>query len=387
MATEVAVANEKLYVNRLEGFIGTGLKKDEYVCDCSDIDDVLVIRKDGKYLISKVSEKQFVGKEIEYAGVFKKNDERTIYHVIYRDGETGITYIKRCTISGLMRDKEYDLTKSNGSRLLYMSVNQNGEAETVRITLKPRPRVKNLVFDVGFSDTDIKGKSSIGNILTRFPVHKIELKEKGISTLGDKKIWWDPSVQRLNDDGKGDYLGEFSPRDRIMVLTQSGVIRLSGFELATHFEEDLLMIRKYGPKSIFTVVYYDGDQKYHYIKRFETEAGEKPSRFFDEHPRSKLVVLSEQHYPRFEIKFGGKHKKRDPEIIDVAEFIAVKGIKAKGKRLSSFEVAMVNELEPLRFKEAIAVPPEPPPAEEPDIEDEKPNLPDGGVKGEQMTLF
>ncbi len=210
MATEVAVANAKLYINRAEGFIGTGLKKDEYVCDCSDIDDILVIRKNGKYQIAKVSEKQFVGKDIEFAGVFKRNDERTIYNVIYRDGETGIVYIKRCAITGLTRDKEYDLTKSEGSRLLYLSVNPNGEAETIRVTLKPRPRVRNLIFDVEFSDTDIKGKASIGNILTRYPVHKIDLKEKGGSTLGGKKIWWDPSVQRLNDDGKGNYLGEFS---------------------------------------------------------------------------------------------------------------------------------------------------------------------------------
>lgn len=400
MATEVAVANAKLYVNRTEGFIGTGLKKDEYVCDCSDIDDILVIRKNCKYQITKISEKQFVGKDIEYIGVFKKNDERTIYNVVYRDGETGIIYIKRCALTGMMRDKEYDLTKSEGSQLLYLSVNPNGEAETVKITLKPRPRVKNLVFNVNFSETDIKGKASIGNILTRFPVHKIELKEKGTSTLGDKKIWWDPAVQRLNDDGKGEFLGEFGGDDRILVMTQAGVMRLSGFELSTHFEEDLLVIQKYDPNFIYTVVYYDGEQKYHYVKRFKAEATERPARYYDEHPKSKFVLISENNYPRLEVKFGGKHKKRDPEVIEAADFIAVKGFKAKGKRLSSYEVAGVTELEPLRFKEAVDAPPETPKTPEktetpekpePQKADKpkpaKPHLPEGGAKGEQMSLF
>jgi len=385
MATEVAVANAKLYVNRAEGFIGTGLKKDAYVCDCSDIDDILIIRRDGKYMITKVSDKQFVGKDIEYAGVFKKNDDRTIFNIIYRDGETGITYIKRCAITGMTRDKEYNITKSEGSRLLYMSVNPNGEAETVRITLKPRPRVKNLVFDTEFSDTDIKGKASIGNILTRFPVHKIELKEKGSSTLGDKKIWWDPTVLRLNDDGKGDYLGEFAAGDRIFVMTQSGIIRLSGFELSTHFEEDVLVIRKFDPSNVFTIVYYDGAQKLHYIKRFQSEATEKPARYFEEHPKTRFVLLSENDYPRLEIRFGGKHKKRK-EVIEAGEFIAVKSFKAKGKRLSSFEVTSVTELKPLRFKE-IVKPPEEPNAPSQEPAPDKHELPEGGTKGEQMSLF
>jgi topoisomerase-4 subunit A len=387
MATEVAVANEKLYVNRTEGFIGTGLKKDEYICDCSDIDDIIVIRKDGKYLITKVAEKQFVGKDIEFAGVFKKNDERTIFNVIYREGETGIIYIKRCALTGLTRDKEYNLTKGDKSRLLYLSVNPNGEAETVKITLKPRPRVKNLIFDVEFSDTDIKGKASIGNILTRYPVHKIHLKEKGSSTLGDKKIWWDPVVQRLNDDGKGDYLGEFSRNDRILVLTHAGVIRLSGYELSTHFEEDLLIIRKFTPGLLFTVVYFDGEQKLHYIKRFQAEVTEKEARFFDEHPKSRFVLLSEHDYPRLEIKYGGKHKKRDPDTIEVADFIAVKRFSAKGKRLSNYEIAAVKELEPGSFKEVQAEPALPQSPVAPAIEPEKPTHPEGGDTAEQMSLF
>ncbi len=399
-ATEVAVANEKLYINRSEGFIGTSLKKDEYICDCSDIDDILVIKKNGKYLITKVTDKQFVGKDIEYAGVFKKNDERTIYNVVYRDGETGINYIKRCPITGLMRDKEYDLTKGADSRILYMTVNPNGEAETIRVTLKPRPRVKNLIFDVEFGNTDIKGRNSIGNILTRYPVHKIELKEKGESTLGGKKVWWDQSVMRLNDDGKGEYLGAFSGKDRILVMTRSGLLRVSGSELSAHFEEDVLLIRKFDPAAIFTVVYFDGEQKLHYIKRFKAEATEKPSRFYDEHPRSKFTLISEKDYPRLEIKFGGKHKKHGTEIIEVADFIAVKNFKAKGKRISTYEIAAINELEPVRFKEQ-PVPSDvseqqPVPSDIPDPEiltqdieevDDKPALPEGGDKGEQMSLF
>ncbi len=387
-ATEVALANAKLYVNRAEGFIGTGLKKDEYVCDCSDIDDIIVIRKDGKFFIAKVSEKQFVGKDIEFAGVFKKNDERTIYNVIYRDGENGTTYIKRCAITGLMRGKEYTLTKGeSGSRILYLSVNPNGEAETVKVTLKPRPRVKKLVFDAEFSETDIKGRSSIGNIITRFPVHKIELKEKGVSTLGGKKIWWDETVQRLNMDGKGSYLGEFSGNDRILVLTRAGEMRLSGYELTTHFEEDWLVIRKYKPGLVFTVVYYDGEQKLHYIKRFEAEAMEKPSRYFDEHPKSKFILLSANDFPRLELKFGGKHKKKDPVILEAADFIAVKGYKAKGKRLSNYEVAVVNELEPIRFKAELPLPPVEVLPDEPAPVDIEPKIPEGGDTGEQMSLF
>jgi topoisomerase-4 subunit A len=389
MAAEVAVANAKLYVNRAEGFIGTGLKKDEYVCDCSDIDDIIVIRKDGKYLITKVAEKQFVGKDIEFASVFKKNDERTIYNIIYRDGKNGTTYIKRCAITGLTRDKEYQLTRGEaGSRILYLSVNPNGEAETVKVTLKPRPRIRNLVFDVEFSDTDIKGRASMGNIVTRYPVHRISLKVRGVSTLGGRKIWWDPAVQRLNTDGKGTYLGEFSGNEKILVLTRAGEMRLSGYELSAHFEEDLLIIRKYSRGLLFTAVYFDGEQKYYYIKRFQAEAMEKPSRYFDEHPGSRFVLLSENDYPRLELKFGGKHKRREPEIIEAADFIAVKGYKAKGKRLSNYELASVSELEPLRYKEEL------PPESMPEIPDEpvqddaaEPGHPEVGDKGEQMSLF
>jgi topoisomerase IV subunit A len=389
MATEVAVANEKLYINRAEGFIGTGLKKDEYICDCSDIDDVIIIRKDGKYMIQKVAEKQFVGKDIEHAWIFKKNDERTIYNVVYRDGLAGPIYYKRCAITGLTRGKEYNLSRGEeGSKLLYLTVNPNGEAETIRVTLKPRPRVKNLVFDANFGDLDIKGRSSIGNILTRYPIHKIELKEKGGSTLGGKKIWWDDVVQRLNVEGKGTYLGDFAPNDKLLVITKSGEMRLSGHELTSHFEEDLLVLRKYEGPGILTVVYFDGEQKLYYIKRFTTEVSEKPVRFLDEHPKTRLVLLSENDCPRIEIRFGGKHKKRDPEEVDAESFIAEKGYKAKGKRLTQYEVASVAELKPVRFREEVVAPEEPEEVQAQEEEtDDKPILPESGDTGEQMSLF
>ncbi len=377
-ASEVAAANVKLYINRTEGFIGTGLKKDEYVCDCSDIDDIIVIRKNGDYLITKVSEKQFVGKDIEYAGVFKKNDERTIYNIIYRDGPSGATYMKRCAIYGLTRDKEYTLTRGkSGSKILYLSMNPNGEAEIVKVTLKPRPRLKKLTFDIDFSDLAIKGRSSIGNIATHYPVHKIKLKEKGSSTLGGMKIWWDETVQRLNDDDKGNYLGEFNKKDKILIITFSGVIRLSGHELSAHFEEDIALIEKYDHHKIFTAIYYDGQQKYYYIKRFSSDSVDKAGRYFDEHPKSRLIILTDEDYPRMEIKFSGKHKKRSPEIIDAADFIAVKGYKARGKRLSRYEIGVVTRLEPLRFREAATPATEDTVADEPaDPVIEKPETPE-----------
>ncbi|MBN1413800.1 MAG: DNA gyrase/topoisomerase IV subunit A [Bacteroidales bacterium] len=356
-ATKVVVANEKLYVNRAEGFVGTGLKKDEYVCDCSDIDDIIIIFRDGRYKITKVAEKQFVGKDIEYVNVFKKNDDRTIYNLVYRDGKSGVVYMKRCSVSGLTRDKDYDLTQGNtGSKILYLSVNPNGEAEILKITLKPRPRLKNLVLEIALGQLAIKGKSSIGNIVTRYPVNKVELKEKGVSTLSAKKIWWNETVMRLNDDGRGTYLGEFSGHDKLIVFTRSGLMRLSSFDLSNHFEDDLLMLHKFVPEKIYSAVYYDSKQKYYYVKRFAAEPSEKPSLFIDEHPKSYLVLLSGQNHPRVEIRFGGKHKNRKNEVIDLSEYIAVKGYKAKGKRLTHYEVKEIVELEPLNFEPITAEP-------------------------------
>lgn len=348
-ATKVVVANEKLYVNRAEGFVGTGLRKDEYVGECSDLDDVIAIRRDGTYKITKVDEKSFVGKDIIHAAVFRKNDERTTYNVIYRDGLNGAIMMKRCAISGLTRDKEYNLTKgSKESKILYLSVNPNGEAEVVKIFLKPRPRLKSLTFDLDFSELAIKGRGSIGNILTRYGVHKIVLSEKGESTLGGKPIWFDKDVNRLNEDRRGEFLGEFTGADKILVVTKKGFYRLTNTDVSNHFEDDILFVEKFREKKVFSAVYFDPESKFHYLKRFSMEPTEKLTSFAGEHPESTLVCLMDDELPRLRIEFGGKHVKREPEIVLVADFIAVKGTKAKGKRLSNYEIKKVEPLEPLK---------------------------------------
>jgi len=347
--TQVAVANQKLYMNREEGFVGTSLRKDEYVCECSDLDDILVIRKDGTYLITKVADKTYVGKNILYAGVFRKNDERTIYNLCYLDGRTGFTYIKRCAITGLQREKEYTLTQGTpGSKILYLTVNPNGEAETIKVYLKPRPKLKKLTIDVNFADINIKGKNSIGNILTRFAVHKIVLAEKGESTLGGTKIWFNEEVLRLNKEGKGIYLGEFHEEDRILAVMKPGCYKLYSSDLSNHFEPDICLIEKYDPQKVFSVVYYDASQGYYYLKRFVFDSTEKLTNFVDEeNPDSKMILITRKKFPQLEIIFGGKHKDKKPERINVHEFIAVKGLKAKGKRLTTCEVKEIREIEPL----------------------------------------
>jgi topoisomerase-4 subunit A len=350
-ATKVVVANERLYVNRAEGFIGTTLRKDEFVCDCSDIDDVIVIRRDGTYLITRVTEKSFVGKDIVHVTVFKKNDARTIYNVVYRDGKTGVTYMKRCSITGLTRDKEYDLTRGTpGSKILYLSINPNGEAEVIKVLLKPRPRLRNLIMEKDFGEMAIKGKSSMGNIVTKYAISKVLLKEKGGSTLGGRKIWFDEDVLRLNHDARGRFLGEFKDEDKLLVITKTGIFRTSSFDISNHFEDDLILIEKFNPDKIFSAVYYDASLKYYYIKRFNPELSEKPVSFIGDAEGSKLIRITEMDYPRFEIEFGGKNKDRTNEIIEVAEFIGIKSFKAKGKRLSNYEVALVKELEPIKTK-------------------------------------
>lgn len=351
-ATKVVANNAKLYINYKEGFIGTGLKKDEFVCDCSDIDDIIVIRRDGGYLITRVAEKVFVGNDIIYAQVFLKNDERTIYNIVYQDGKDGAMMVKRCAISGLTRDKEYNITQGTpGSKIIYFSANPNGEAEVIKVYHKPKARLKKLVFEFDFSQLAIKGKSSMGNILTKNAVHKITLKEKGLSTLGGRKIWFDDAVFRLNVDGRGLYLGEFSADDRIMVITKNGYFRTTGFDLSNHFEDNVLVIEKFRPSKVFSAIYWDAEQKFYYVKRFLVEESEKPQCFINEDPESKLISITEVEYPRFEIEFGGKHKGRDNEIIEVAGFIGVKSFKAKGKRLTSFTVDNIHELEPVVKKE------------------------------------
>ncbi|HQG62311.1 MAG TPA: DNA gyrase/topoisomerase IV subunit A [Bacteroidales bacterium] len=355
-ATKVVANNARLYFNAREGFIGTGLKKDEFVCECSDIDDVIVIRKDGVYLITKVADKVFVGNDIIYVQVFLKNDERTIYNIVYQDGKDGPLLAKRCAITGLTRDKEYNLTRGTpGSKIVYFSANPNGEAEVIRVHHKPKARLKKLLFEFDFGQLAIKGKSSMGNILTRNPVQKIVLKEKGLSTLGGRKIWFDDAVLRLNVDARGTYLGEFSADDKLLVITKNGCFRHTNFDLSNHFEENILIIEKYRPGKVYSVIYLDADQNYYYVKRFMTEESEKPLCFIGDNPESKLISITEVEYPRFEIKFGGKHKNRDNEIIEVAGFIGIKSYKAKGKRLTSYTVDNIHEVEPVVKKE-IALP-------------------------------
>ncbi len=379
-ATKVVANNAKLYINYKEGFLGTALRKDEFVCDCSDIDDIIVIRKDGGYLITKVSEKVFVGTDILYAQVFLKNDERTIYNIVYQDGRDGPLLAKRCAITGLTRDKEYNLTRgTQGSRIVYLSVNPNGEAEVIRVHHKPKARLKKLVFEFDFGQMNIKGKSSMGNILTRNAVHKIALKEKGLSTLGGRKIWFDDAVFRLNVDGRGTFLGEFSAEDKIQVITKNGYFRITGFDLSNHFEDNILLIEKYKPGKVYSVVYWDAEQKFYYVKRFMIEESEKPQCFINEDPESRLISITEVEYPRFEIHFGGKHKSRDNEIIEVAEFIGVKSYKAKGKRLTSYMVDNIQEIEPVVKKEAM-------PSVIPKDEEETPPQPGPGDDPAQMKL-
>ena len=378
-ATKVVANNARLYINYREGFIGTGLKKDEFVCDCSDIDDIIVIRKDGGYLITKVAEKVFVGNDILYAQIFLKNDERTIYNIVYQDGRDGPLLVKRCAIAGLTRDKEYNLTRGKqGSRIIYFSANPNGEAEVIKVHHKPKARLKKLVFEFDFGTLAIKGKSSMGNILTRNPVHKISLKEKGLSTLGGRKIWFDDAVFRLNVDGRGLYLGEFSADDKIQVITKNGYFRTTGFDLSNHYEDNILIIEKFHPEKVYSVVYWDAEQKYYYVKRFTIEESEKPQCFINENPESRLISITEVEYPRLEIQFGGKNKDRENEIIEVAEFIGVKSHKAKGKRLTSFMVENIQEIEPVVKKEVRA------PAEE--KEDDEPDFRDSHDDPAQMKL-
>ena len=352
-AAKVVEANERLYINREDGFIGTGLKKDEFVCNCSDIDDVIIFYKDGKYKVVKVQDKLYVGKNIQYLALFKKNDKRTIYNVVYRDGKSGFYYIKRFNVTGVTRDKEYDLTQGKaGSKIIYFTANPNGEAETIKITHKPRPRLKVLTFEKDFSEIAIKGRQAMGNILTKNDVFKIALRHQGASTLGGRKVWYDPDVMRLNYDSHGDFLGEFGADDQILVITKKGEYYTTNFDLSNHFDEDLLKIEKYDPEKVWTVALVDADQQgYRYIKRFVMEASAKKVGFIGENPESCLLLISDNVYPRFKVVFGGADKSKPAMEIDVDEFIGVKGIKAKGKRVSTFEVGEIVELEPTRWPE------------------------------------
>jgi len=350
VATKVVEANEKLYVNREEGFIGTGLRKDEFVCSCSDIDDIIVFFRDGKYKVVKVTDKLFVGKNILHLDVFRKNDKRTIYNVVYRDGKLGAYYIKRFAVNGITRDKEYDVTQGTaGSKIVYFTSNPNAEAEVIRVTLKPKPRITKLVFEKDFSDIAIKGRQSMGNILTKNDIHKIALKQKGGSTLGGRQVWFDRDVLRLNYDGRGTYLGEFQSDDQILVVYGNGDYCTTNFELTNHYEKDIVVFEQFDSNKVWTVALFDADQQFYYLKRFQLEVSQKLQNILGENADSKLIAISDKDYPRFEIRFGGSDSYREPLEVDAEEFIGVKSFKAKGKRLSTFDVATIVELEPLRF--------------------------------------
>mgnify|MGYP002623982135 CR=1 FL=1 len=356
-ATKVAEANQKLYVNRSEGFIGTGLKKDEFVCNCSDIDDIVIFYRDGKYKVVRVAEKLFVGKNILWLGVFKKSDKRTTYNVVYRDGKNGPCYMKRFNITGITRDRENDLTQGTpGSRVMYFTANANGEAEVIKVTLDASVQAANprasIFLERSFADIIIKGRASKGNLLTKKPVHRIVLKAQGHSTLGGRKVWFDPDVNRLNYDEHGTLLGEFFDDDQILVVLPNGDFYLTNFDANNHYEDTILRIEKYRPDKVWTAVLYDADnQGYPYMKRFLMEANKRKQNFMGDNTTSKLVLLTDQVYPLVRVTYGGKDDFRPAEDIDAEQFIAVKGFKAKGKRISTCQIESIVELEPQRFPE------------------------------------
>ena len=361
-ATKVAEANQKLFINRAEGFIGTGLKKDEFVCNCSDIDDIIIFYRDGKFKVVRVAEKLFVGKNVLWLGVFKKNDKRTIYNMVYRDGKAGTCFIKRFNITGVTRDREVDLTQGTpGSRVLYFTANPNGEAEVIKVTLEAsvlekHPRMS-IFLERSFAAIEIKGRASKGNILTKFPVHRITLKSQGHSTLGGRKVWFDPDVNRLNYDEHGRLLGEFYDEDQILVVLSNGDFYLTNFDVNNHYEDSILRIEKFQPDKVWTAVLFDADnQGYPYLKRFLMEATKRKQNFMGDNPTSKLVLLSDVVYPLIRVNYGGADEYRGSEEIDAEQFIAVKGFKAKGKRISTWQIESIEELEPTRFPEEAPAP-------------------------------
>lgn len=354
-AATVAEANRKLYINRAEGFIGTSLTKDEFIAPCSDIDDIIIFYRDGKYKVVKVQEKMFVGKNIEHIDVYKKKDERTVYNVIYRDGKEGTYYMKRFSVTGVRRDQEYDLTQGTpGSKVCYFTANSNGEAEVVRVTLKPKARLNKLQFDVDFSELQIKGKQSRGNIVTRNEVHRFSLRERGASTLGGRKVWFDPDINRLNYDGRGNYLGEFQGTDLVLVILKSGEYYTSSFDATNHYDEPILRIERFRPNTIWTAVLNDVDQGYPYIKRFKFEPSAKKQRFVGESADSELIMLTDTPGARLRVEFGGADDFREPLELVASEFIGLKSFKAKGKRLTTYTLGSITELEPAEVSETEA---------------------------------
>ena len=386
-ASKVVEANQKLYINRQEGFIGTGLKKDEFVCNCSDIDDIIVFFKDGKYKMVRAADKIFVGKNILHVQVFKKNDKRTIYNVVYRDGKAGAAYIKRFFVPTMTVGKEYDLTQGTpGSRVLYFTANPNGEAEVIKVTLEANPKLKKIFIERDFSEVGIKGRTSKGNLVTRNPIHRIGLKSHGHSTLGGRKVWYDPDVNRLNYDEHGRLLGEFFDDDSILVVLDDGNFYISSFDANNHYEDNIKIIEKWDPDKIWTAALFDADNSGNlYLKRFRMEAIKRQQNYIGENPKSQLMLLTDTAYPRIEVDYApvkapdGSMTQRPPLEIDADEFIAVKGFKAKGKRVTTLDVEAVKELEPTRF-------PTPDDDDSDDTPEEEPeNLdPDAGKSQQQV---
>lgn len=347
-AANVAEANERLYINREDGFIGTGLKKDEFICNCSSLDDIIIFYKDGRYKVVRVQDKISVGKNVLYVNVFKRNDTRTIYNVIYRNGAGGIYYMKRFAVTGVTRDKEYNLTQGlPGSKVMWFSANPNGEAEVVKVTLKPKLRLKTLQFDIDFAKLAIKGKQSQGNLVTKNEVHRFSLKEHGASTLGGREVWFDPDVLRLNYDGRGRLLGEFMGDDLVLVIQKNGEYYTTGFEATNHYDDNILRIEKFRPKQVWTAILFDADQGYPYIKRFMFEPSARKQRFIGDNERSSLILLSDTPHARFEVRFAAPDDFREPLIVDAENFIGLKSFKAKGKRLVTYALDTVTEIEPL----------------------------------------
>ncbi|MCM1451878.1 MAG: DNA gyrase/topoisomerase IV subunit A [Clostridium sp.] len=367
-AANVAEMNEKLYFDREEGFIGTALKKDEFVCNCSSLDDIIIFYKDGRYKVVKVQEKLFVGKNVMYVNVFKRNDSRTIYNAIYQNGKGGFYYMKRFAVTGITRDREYNLTQGEpGSKVVWFTANPNGEAEVVRVTLKPKQKIKNLQIDIDFASLAIKGKQALGNLVTKHEVYRFSLKEKGTSTLGGRQVWFDPDVLRINYDGRGDYLGEFQGEDKVLVILNNGEYYTTNFDATNHYDDNILRIEKFRPGHIWTAILNDADQGYPYIKRFAFEPSAKPQRYLGDNEKSTLILLTDTPGARFQMTFGGHDASRPPVVIDAEEFIGVKSSKARGKRLTTFELGEVVEIEPRE----IEMPEETPEAEiEPEEGDE-----------------
>ena len=379
-AAKVVEANEKLYINREEGFIGTSLKKDEFIGNCSDLDDVIIFYRTGKYIVTPVADKKFVGKDILYINIFKKNDSRTIYNAVYKDGETGFHYIKRFAVTAVIRDREYDITQGTpDSRVMYFTANPNGEAEVIKVTLKPNPRLRRITLDRDFSEINIKGRQARGYILTKNDVHKVALKQRGGSTLGGRKVWFDRDVLRLNYDDRGEYLGEFQSDDSILVILNNGEFYTTNFDLSNHYDNTVKILEKYDPSKVWTAVLYDADQKNQlYIKRFYFEPGSKKQNYLGENKKNKLLYLSCVYYPRYEVIMGGNDSFREPLEIDAEQFVAVKGFKARGKRITPFAIAEVKELGPIRF-------PEVPETDEEDEEEHTEILdPDDGKTDEEL---